>query len=257
MSRPFWLYILVFIVCQVVGGGVVLACNLLGGRIDATASLVTSLVVANVLSVVLFMLLRPKDVTWQSIADGWHRPRLRQTLAFVAAAPALIVVVNILQELFLSWLPDWIGEQDFSAIMHNPLGLFTVCVLGPVAEELLFRAGVQGSLQTRISEASPWPVVLASVIFALVHANPAQMPAALLLGLLLGAAYRRTRSLAASVAIHIINNSLAAMLTLLASPEATLTGLLGGTTPALFVVLGCMIWAILCLQGKFSLYNKV
>lgn len=256
MSRPFWLYIIVFIVCQLAGGAVAIAANLLGSG-GTTGALVMSLVTANVLSVAAFLMLRPRELTWQSFADGWRQPLLRHTLAFVAAAPAVIVAVNIVQEVFLSWLPDWVGEHDFRAIMHNPLGLFTVCVLGPVAEELLFRGGVQGALQQRLGAASPWAVVWASAIFALVHANPAQMPAALLLGLLLGAAYRHTRSLAAPMAMHIVNNSLAALLALLAPPQTTLTAALGGTTTALLVAAGCLICTFLCLRDKFSLYNKV
>ena len=52
-------------------------------------------------------------------------------------------------------------------------------------------------------------IAVSAVIFAVVHANPAQMPHALLIGLLLGWMYYRTGSILPGIALHWVNNTAA------------------------------------------------
>ena len=105
--------------------------------------------------------------------------------------------------------PDVLG-MDFWENAFSPVGLMAVGVIGPFAEELLFRGAVLPSLLKwdRIS-GKPWlAIVISAALFSLAHMNPAQMPFAFLLGLLLGWLYYRTGSLLPGLVIHVINNSL-------------------------------------------------
>ncbi len=84
------------------------------------------------------------------------------------------------------------------------------------------------------------PVVLSAVIFSLVHMNPAQMPVAFILGLLLGFAYWWTGSLAASMSIHVFNNSFACLLWLVAPEGDSLIDAVGGKENAGMLALVCV-----------------
>lgn len=136
------------------------------------------------------------------------RPRRWQwgmsAIAFVGVA-AGIFAVDLLSE--KAQLPDYM-EQSFVGLAHSPLGVLAMAVVGPVVEELVFREGVQGYLQ-RLG-APLWPaLLLGAVAFGIVHMNPAQIPFAMCVGVLLGLVYHRTGNVALTSLIHIANNSVA------------------------------------------------
>lgn len=244
MRTSFWVYLLIFIVSQLSALVVMPLVRLL----DAETSLfaypfVVTLLVANVLAIVLFFCFRPRSITWGSTFGSLHGDIGRRTLLLAALAIPAIVLVNLLQEICFPNLPDWVGDEIFRLVMHHPLGLLTVCLLGPLSEELLFRGGVQTDLQLRHADQGRWvPIAVSAALFALVHLNPAQMPAAFVLGLLLGYAYWQTGSLVAPVAIHVINNTSACLLALLAPDSDTLLGLLGSPLDALPLAVLCLLW---------------
>lgn len=243
MPRRFWIYILIFVLSQVLGAVATLL----------TQSITLSLVVANGLAVVLFAMLPPKGFSWRTAFGGPGHGGWRLTGLFVATALPLIVVTNLVQENWLGFLPDLVGEANLEAIMGDAAGVACLCLLGPLAEELLFRAGVLGTGGGRQWQA----VVLSAMIFALCHLNPAQMPAAFVLGMLLGWAYRATGSLVAPLAIHVMNNSLAVVLAQTFGNDATLTGLVGGPSGALLTASAGSILAFLGLRRIFFVHNKV
>jgi hypothetical protein len=116
--------------------------------------------------------------------------------------------------------PDVLG-MDFWENAFSPVGLMAVGVLGPFAEELLFRGAVLPSLLNwdRIS-GKPWlAIILSAALFSLAHMNPAQLPFAFMLGLLLGWLYYRTGSLLPGLVIHVINNSLICVVGILSLNE--------------------------------------
>ncbi len=87
------------------------------------------------------------------------------------------------------------------------LGYALVIVVAPVVEEAVFRGVILRGLLGR------WPaaaaILVSAGLFALMHMNPAQFPVTLILGVVLGWAYVRTRSLGLCIAGHAINNSAA------------------------------------------------
>lgn len=109
----------------------------------------------------------------------------------------------------LDFLPDWM-DMAFDEIVASPWGILSICLLGPVLEELLFRGAVTKVLlrhyRPRVA------IVLSALLFGLFHINPVQVVAASCSGLLLGWLYWRTRSLWPSIVVHVLNNSFSVLL---------------------------------------------
>ena len=101
-------------------------------------------------------------------------------------------------------------EDTFLDMSSNPLGIISMALLAPILEELLFRGAIQGYLIA--SGSRPWiAIAIASLIFGVVHLNPAQIPFAFLLGMMFGWLYYRTGSLLPGIVGHILNNSIATL----------------------------------------------
>lgn len=103
-------------------------------------------------------------------------------------------------------LPDYM-EQDFLNLEHNPIGILVLCIIAPIAEEYLFRGlMMRKMLKWNIS---PWYAIIgSSIMFGLIHLNPAQIPGATILGIVMAWMCYRTKSLIPGIIIHITNNTL-------------------------------------------------
>ena len=107
--------------------------------------------------------------------------------------------------------------ETLMQMMKNPIGLISVCLLGPLAEEVIFR----GAIERRLLEKNwnPWfAIVISALFFAVAHFNFAQGFTATVIGIFMGWVYYRTRSIWPGVIIHVVNNT-AASLMALASPD--------------------------------------
>ena len=90
--------------------------------------------------------------------------------------------------------------------MHSPYGLFSVCILKPVLEELMFRTVILG-LMLR-SGVKPWvAIILSAFLFGASHLNMCQFVHAGVGGLMLGFVYYKTNNVFATIIIHAIHNS--------------------------------------------------
>ena len=103
-------------------------------------------------------------------------------------------------------LPDYM-EQDFVDLAHNPIGILVLCIIAPIAEEYLIRGlMMRKMLRWNIS---PWYAIIASsIMFGLIHLNPAQIPGPIILGIVMAWMCYRTKSLIPGIIIHITNNTL-------------------------------------------------
>lgn len=132
--------------------------------------------------------------------SGW-------TAAFSAfAALGLFVAIN----LALALLPEaWLTAYNADMAPIASTGLLTalsIVVVGPLAEELVFR----GIIQTRLERAMPvWAaVVLQAVLFGVTHGTPVQMAYAFLMGLVFGLLRSRTGSILPGLAAHAAFNAM-------------------------------------------------
>lgn len=98
---------------------------------------------------------------------------------------------------------EWLG-----LLLSNPLGIVSACLIGPLAEEAIFR----GAILRRLLEKkwNPWfAIVISAVFFALAHGNFEQGMTAIIMGCFMGWIYYRTRSIMPCFLVHAVNNTTA------------------------------------------------
>lgn len=93
---------------------------------------------------------------------------------------------------------------------HRPAILWLTgvlaCVVGPIAEEFLFRGVLYPTLRAQAS--FPVAMAVSGAVFALIHTNVLGFLPITMLGCLLAYVYERTGSLFAPMAVHITHNTL-------------------------------------------------
>ena len=202
------IYLVVFVGIQLVAGALIQLIYILlkgqGAVVDATGLIITT-ALADVTTLVLFLLLK-----WAEVSRHWVRTRPWTVLFWcVLAAFGAIIPSTYLQEM-MPELPNW-AERELELIMNNRFGYFVVGLMAPLVEELVFRGAILRALLRWKS--NPWiGIVISAVMFSAIHMNPAQMPHAFLIGILLGWMYYRTDSIVPGVVYHWVNNTIAYVL---------------------------------------------
>ena len=113
-------------------------------------------------------------------------------------------------------LPDELSEV-IKQVSNNVLGCITIAVLAPILEEVLFRGAIQGYLMRKYNPTVG--IVVAALVFGLIHMNPIQIFYAFCLGLVFGWMYYRTRSLMPVIIGHVLNNSRAVVTMIMGAEE--------------------------------------
>ena len=214
---------------------------------NATGMIIT-MAVFSVLTMVIFLWAK-----WSVVSRHWVRTRPWFVLFWcVMAALGALVPSAWLQEQ-IPMLPN-IVEAEFEMIMQNRWGYLVVGLLAPLVEEMVFRGAILRSL-LRWKE-NPWVgIVISALLFALIHMNPAQMPHAFLIGLLLGWMYYRTDSIVPGVVYHWVNNTVAYILyNIYPTPDLTLVELFGSEQKVL-MALGCSL--LIFLPSLFQLNQRL
>ncbi|MBR3067221.1 MAG: CPBP family intramembrane metalloprotease [Prevotella sp.] len=200
---------------------------------------IATMVLFSVVSIVLFL-----KMGWAEASRSYLQSRPWDVLLWsVVASLGAIVPSLLLQGL----IPEWTGwakeivdqtNQQLEGLMSIPGGYMVIALLPPVVEELVFRGAVLRSLLEWKPEKKWAMIALSALFFSLVHLNPAQMPHAFLIGLLLGWMYTRTGSIVPGVAYHWANNTAAyVMFHLYHNPES-LQDIVGpGMRPAMLALL--------------------
>lgn len=148
---------------------------------------------------------------------GWARLRLQsgKSAEFgILGMPVLhfvgvFLVISFGMQLLLMplHLDDGQSTALFAQLTNNVWGLLSVVVVGTLAEELTYRAGILRLTQPYLRR---WgAVVLSAVLFAIVHGNLYQAIPAAFLGLVLGYLYLRTDDVRLCWPAHLANNALA------------------------------------------------
>lgn len=146
----------------------------------------------------------------------------RRLLHAVAVYTLCLVPWFVFASTLHPWLMELLGQpapvQEQLRYFGEPhphgatfaLMLGIVCVVGPVAEEVLFRGFVHNALERILGVRLA--LVLGAALFGLLHGLPFALPLALL-GLLFGWLRVRYGSLAAPALAHALHNSLTVLLT--------------------------------------------
>lgn len=213
-------YIIVFVLIQTVLG---LALGIIGMWHDGTGwaavwqailkdglHMTAKMTVAYMaLSSLLTMLLFAR-MHWSPVSRVWLASHPWTTLAWVfMLALGTILPSEWVVEKFQLTMPDS-TTQLFESIMKEPTGYLAIGILGPVAEEMVFRGAVLRSLLKLFPAKVHWcPILISAVLFGAVHMNMAQFVHALPIGLLLGWMYYRTGSIIPGLLFHWVNNTVA------------------------------------------------
>ena len=136
-------------------------------------------------------------------------------------------------------LPDGGSSEIFMGVKDEPFAWLTLCLIGPLVEELIFREGIARQLRS-LGMRTFWAALLSAAAFGIFHMNAAQAVAALLLGTALGLHYFRTNDLRLCLTAHVLNNTLAVILLFFPELETALTSI---STPILATIAAVLIVA--------------
>lgn len=180
--------------------------------------------------------------------SNFKLPSLKLTLLTLCLTFGLIVVLDWLGDLFP--LPDMMKDV-FQGMSTNVWGIIAICLVGPVLEELLFRGAIQGHM-LKIYKKPSSAILLSALVFGVIHGNPAQIPFAFLIGLVMGLLYYRTGSLIPGIIIHVVNNSISTLLTA-TNPDVTSLFDIVGTTNGYIMLIASLIIA----GGSWYMISKM
>lgn len=214
---------------------------------NATGMIIT-MAVFSILTMAVFLLAK-----WSVVSRHWVRTRPWFVLFWCVLAALGAIIPSVWLQEHMPELPN-IVEGEFDMIMKDRWGYFVVGLLAPLAEEMVFRGAILRSLLRW--KQNPWVgIAISALLFAVVHMNPAQMPHAFLIGLLLGWMYWRTDSIVPGVVYHWVNNTVAyVMYNLYPNPDLTLVELFGSEQKVL-MALGFSL--LIFLPSLFQLNQRL
>ena len=137
---------------------------------------------------------------------------------WAAVAAVGLLIFDLMAGFYLPIPEDPEIMETIGQMMTNPIGLLSICLVGPLAEEVILRGAVERRLLQK--HWNPWfAIVISALLFAVIHLNWAQGFTATVIGIFMGWVYYRTRSMWPTVLIHVVNNT-AACLVALSAPDA-------------------------------------
>jgi len=179
-----------------------------------------------------------------------------KTIALVSFSIIGIQVGVIVPIVSLIPMPDFMKAifREF-AERDGVFSFIAVVVAAPVLEELIFRGIILNGLLKKYSPLNS--IILSSVLFGIVHLNPWQFVAALMVGIFSGWVYYRTQKLMLSIIIHSVNNLLAFVSTSFVDTEtmmdAAFSEFYGGSLNFIIVTGSAICLGVTCL---FLLKNE-
>ncbi|SFB15327.1 CPBP family intramembrane glutamic endopeptidase [Clostridium frigidicarnis] len=149
-------------------------------------------------------------------------------------------ISHILDLIPQSSIIEYLGE---SLENDTVFMMFTVIVIAPIKEEFLMRGIICNGLSKRYS--NKVAILVSAFMFALIHLNIQQGVNAFLLGVILGYAYLKTKSLYLTIFLHMLNNTIVFPL--------SIQYVLGGAVQIVYSAIA----AIIGLALIYKYYNKL
>jgi uncharacterized protein len=226
-------WVVLFIVLQLVAGVVAVSAAMIpdliakGAAADAATMqpdlaaialpMIISLVIAEIfLLFLLWLYLRKGERVAAIQLDKWSDLSLGKTILLAVGLIGLGFAFNYAYGAYV--VPDVVVQEElrkfFAAIpgtVPNTILLFvTIAVIAPLVEELLFR----GLLQKSLSHKLPiWAAIaISALVFGAMHGDFYAMPPLVIMGVVFGVIYHLTGSLRVNIALHMINNAAALLL---------------------------------------------
>lgn len=253
MIKRVVVYLSMFFVMQFVANGLVMAGNLIINGKEAemgTVQLLIGQILFGILCIVVFLALR-----WTPVSPHYLSTRPFLVVVWCVIASVGTIVPSLCLEQYLDFLPDVSGEMLLDFIQHR-WGYLAVGILAPLSEEIVFRGAVLRSLLESKTMGRWWAITVSSLLFAVAHLNPAQMPHVFLMGLLLGWLYERSRSLIPCTILHCANNTMAYLLAAAyPAPDITLRQIVGGSAQAEWMAVGFSL--LILIPALFQLSQQL
>lgn len=198
-------YTIVFAALQITLGLITVAAWTLVTGQDGNKSIWCSILmmtIASVATIAMFLMTK-----WAVVSPRWIRTRPWSVMLWSAVAALGLLIPSMWFQEQMPELPN-VAEELFTGLISNPWGYVVIGLMAPLAEEIVFRGAVLRAL-LKWNENHWVGIAVSAALFALIHMNPAQMPHAFLIGLLLGWMYYRTGSIIPGMVYHWVNNSAA------------------------------------------------
>lgn len=154
----------------------------------------------------VFLAMRAAGLPWWMIGvtkQGWKSAVVEGVRVCIEWLPIVVCINVLVREIFKD--ERQINTVEEVLLNHPPLDLAllasaAVLIRAPILEELMFR----GLFQSWFNTLTAWPAILsAAIVFAAVHSSAWPDPIPLVLvGVMLGLAFQRTRNLLAPVVAH-------------------------------------------------------
>ena len=184
---------------------------------DVSKTVIVGLYPLGFCLVIPFVLFRAKEQYQRNIfahkpnyaSPSPHFGKLPITLVFLLLL-VLVPLFNTATEPLSMWIPmPEVMKNLFATITQSGwISFITVVVMAPVLEEWLLRGvALKGLLQAGASPA--YAIGWSALMFGVMHMNPWQAIPAILMGMLFGWVYWRTRSLWTTIFMHAVNNGTA------------------------------------------------
>ncbi len=268
MSGEVIWYMVVFLLIQVIvqGTASVVEAYLAGGDLKSSFANglanadnigITALIISNVVSSLLTIIIFLK-AKWTLWARDYLATRPWGVVFWVIILSfGLIIPTMWLQEELHLEMPKEM-EELFTSVCSTPYGYFTLAVLAPWAEEVVFRGAILRKLLEIFSHQMHWvAIVISAIIFGAVHMNMAQGVNAFVLGLLLGWMFYRTGSIFPGIVLHWANNTIAYILVRLRPDlsNASLTDICGGDENKVLLYVGFSM--LIVIPAIFQLFIRM
>ena len=214
-----------------------------------TGMLITTTVIFSLLTIVVFIW-----AGWTKVSPTWLRTGPWMVLIWSVIAALGLVIPSIWLQEQMPELPN-IVEQEFDMILKDRWGYLAISLLAPLAEEIVFRgAALRSLLASRLSPLAA--ILISALLFAVAHLNPAQMPHAFLVGLLLGWMYWRTGSILPGMVYHWANNSSAYIFyAFYPNPDIKLIDVFKGSELHVYMALGFSL--LILLPALYQLHLRM
>ncbi len=202
-------------------------------EIMAGDSLGWALILSGILTVLIIAAL--KMIDWKTV---FNVKIIDWKISMIGIIGALIGIfyTDVVSEFFD--LPNDM-EDVFLNMSNTQMGALAIGVIGPVVEELIFREAILGYMLK--SDVNKWVAIIASaLVFGIIHANLAQIPFAIVIGIIFGIIYYKTGNIVITSILHIVNNSFAVWTMYSMGEDAkdvSLTEWLGGTGIAVGILI--------------------
>ena len=174
--------------------------------------------------ILLPLLWMTKVVRRNCLTAGRHsEPPLSPSYVVSLLTAFLLLVLGNSALAVVLELPDDGVSEIFMGVKDEAFAWLTLCLVGPLVEELIFREGIARQLRS-LGMRTFWAALLSAAVFGVAHGNLAQAIPAIILGTALGLYYFRTNDLRLCLTAHVLNNTLAFILLFFPELETTFAG---------------------------------